>query len=123
MLKFVEYQQTGTIENLGVLSSMAEGLAFIPRNFRDESKRVCVVVRNAEGLTTTVTCSASVSKSARKAKADGKSDDEIKAAMLNLVVLENEEGAHYLGTEGGALEFTKTEVLSKTAITWEELIA
>lgn len=123
-LEFKVYErQESTLDDLGTLASTGAKAAFIPKNLLSE-KRVVLVLEKG-GKSTTITCSSAVSDTVRQALRKGVAKDTILGALGKLKIFENEDGAHYLGTEGaGTLEFFDLKtVVRNTVVDYTELIA
>ena len=75
-LQFKDYQSE-TLVNLGTVASNAGkggSWSLIDKNFQDESKRVALIVKRADGASTVVACSTAVSRGLR--------DQSIKKGMV-----------------------------------------
>ena len=71
-------------------------LELIPKNLRDTSKRVVVILKKKNGQSAMVTCSQQVS--------DGLRDKTIELGhVINFEILEGESGVPFISMPGGAL--------------------
>lgn len=125
-LEFAKYERKeSTLESLGsVLDQIGKQgkLSLIPKNFKDNSKRVVLVLENKNGESVMVTCSKQVS--------DGLRDKSISLGnVLNFELLYNEDTeVPYISLPGGGLisvavkDLTATEY-TPAAVSHEELIA
>jgi len=129
MLKFEIYAGSTTLDDLGTLATVVGKrgtLAFIPKNLKS-IKRVCIVLKNAEGESTTLSCSSAVSDSVRNALAKGVEKQRVLATLAKLSVLEGETGIPYLcapaGEGAGLEEFTVEQLATEKTANYEELVA
>lgn len=96
-------------------------LALIPKNFKDASKRVVVVLKKKNGQSAAVTCSQQVS--------DGLRNGSIELGhVLNFDILEGESGIPFISLPGGGLmEFAVKSITPKEyavkAVSLDDLIA
>lgn len=124
-LEFKKYERasSGELEDLGTVGELAgkKGLIkFIPKNFRDASKRVAVIIERKDGTSVQVSCSEQVSKGLR----DKTITDE---HLVGLPILENEDGVAFISLSGGALVELKVDsitpkAMKATALSYDELV-
>lgn len=129
MLKFAIYEGGATLEDLGTPASQVgkKGtLAFIPKNLAS-TKRVVLVLKNAKGESTTLSCSTGVSDSVRKALKGGATNAKVLAVLSKLSILEGESEIPYLcapaGEGAGLEEFTVESLAKDTVASYDELVA
>ena len=124
MVKFQNYQRTETaLEAQGTVLDIVgkDGkISLIPRNFKDESKRVVIVLQKKNGTSAAVTCSAQVSEGLRKGTIELNH-------ILGFEVLEGESGIPFISMPGGALvtvdiKTLKVKEFTPTAMSLEDLI-
>lgn len=99
-VKFEKYERTeSTLESQGTVLELVgkDGkIALIPKNFKDKSKRVVILLTKKNGDSYLATCSKQVS--------DGLRDGSIEMGhVLNFELLENEEGVAFISLPGGGL--------------------
>jgi hypothetical protein len=127
MVQFTTFARTNSVlTTAGVVRDLVgtDGtLSIIPKNFKDSSKRVALVLTKADGTSAMISCS--------KAVSDGLRDKSIKMSnVASFEVLENEEGLSFicLPATGGALvnfavKDLKLENYVPAAVNFEQLIA
>ena len=96
-------------------------IAFVPKNLKDESKRVVVILKKANGESAMVSCSQQVSEGIRNKTIE-------KGHLLGFNVMEGEEGIPFICMPGGQLlEYTVKEIKLKdydlSSVNLEDLIA
>jgi hypothetical protein len=99
-IQFAKYERTeSTLESQGTVMDLVgkDGfLELIPKNLRDTSKRVVVILKKKNGQSAMVTCSQQVS--------DGLRDKTIELGhVINFEILEGESGVPFISMPGGAL--------------------
>lgn len=124
MVQFQNYERTeSTLESQGTVLALVGkdgALGLIPKNFKDESKRVVVILKKKNGQSAAVTCSKQVS--------DGLRDGSIELGhVLNFDVLEGESGIPFISLPGGGLIETAVKSITPKqyapkAISMEDLI-
>ena len=124
MVEFKVYQRTdATLESEGTVLDLVgkDGkISIIPRNFKDKSKRVVLILQRADGTSCQVSCSAQVSEGLR--------NKSIKIEnVLNFNVVTAESGISFISMPAGAL--VTVEVKNLTAeefvpsiVAYEELV-
>jgi len=128
MINFGVYQST-TLEDLGTVAMIAgkKGkLRFIPKNLRDLTKRVAVVVTKANGESAVITCSNNISELVRTAIAKGMEDKKALAVISKLSVLEGENAVPFISAPAGssaAEEFTIEQLATEKVTDYEALVA
>jgi len=124
-LEFKTYErEAAALESLGTVLEIVgkDGkIAFIPKNFRDPSKRVAVLFTKKDGKSVIVSCSVQVSAELRSGRMT-------KEQLVGMEVLENEDGIPFISLPGGALvelslKTIKAVDYTPTAVSWEDLIA
>jgi hypothetical protein len=103
MIEFKKYEGSEALEDLGTLASQIGNkgtVKFAKTNFNG-TKRVVVIATNDAGDSAVVTCSANLSAHLRKAKTEGATKEELLAHVVDLNILENEEGIAYITMPGG----------------------
>lgn len=125
MVQFSVYnRQESSLESQGTVLSLVGkdgSLALIPKNFKDASKRVVVVLKKKNGQSAAVTCSQQVS--------DGLRNGSIELGhVLNFDILEGESGIPFISLPGGGLmEFAVKSITPKEyavkAVSLDDLIA
>jgi len=101
-LEFKKYDGV-EMETLGTLAEQVgkKGTAmFSKKNFNNPEKRVVVVAYNEKGESVIVSCSAALSTSLRKAKADGIDKNELLAQVVQLPIYDTEQG-FFIGFNAG----------------------
>lgn len=124
MLQFKVYERTenSLISEGTVLSAIGTkgSISLIPKNFKDATKRVAIVLKNAKGASLIVSCSEQVSKGLR--------DKSITVNQLaGFEILSNEDGVPFISMPTGALiEFKASELKVKeytpAAVDYSELV-
>lgn len=126
-LTFTNYERAeSTLTDLGTVADQVgkDGfLGIIPKNFKDTTKRVVLVLTKKNGTSTTVSCS--------KAVSEGLRDKSITLGnVLGLNLLENEEGVAFISMPavGAQLQQYAVKTLKLTAfipkvVDYEELAA
>ena len=124
-IQFAKYERTeSTLESQGTVLDLVgkDGtLELIPKNLRDTSKRVVIILKKKNGHSAMVTCSQQVS--------DGIRNKTIELGhVLNFEILEGESGVPYISMPGGALISISVKSLTvkdyvATAISLEDAIA
>ena len=117
--------ETITMEDYGTVNQQAGvGGSFRPaslKNFKDDSKRVAIIVKNAKGESGVVACSSAVSAGLR--------NKSITLSQLgNLHILENEEGKRFISLSSGTMPEVKVtsvkeEEVKLTTNSLKDLIA
>lgn len=124
MVQFQNYQRAeSTLETQGTVLTLVgkDGtLALIPKNFKDESKRVVVILKKKNGQSAMVSCSQQVSDGLRKGTIE-------LGHILNFEILEGESGVPFISMPGGALievavKTIKVKDFTPTAVALEDLI-
>jgi hypothetical protein len=124
-LQFAKYERAeSTLESLGtVLENVGKDgfLELIPRNVKDVTKRVVVILKKKNGTSTMVTCSQQVS--------DGIRNKTIELGhVLNFEILEGEAGVPFISMPGGLISVAVKSITVKdyavdtTSISLEDLI-
>lgn len=124
-LVYAKYERNeSTLDSLGtVIDSVGKDgvISLIPKNFKDTSKRVVVVLTKKNGTSTAVTCSKQVS--------DGLRDQSITLGnVLGFEMLEGESGIPFISLPGGGMiEFKvkdlKVQTYESSAVDYENLIS
>ena len=124
-IQFAKYERTeSTLESQGTVMDLVgkDGfLELIPKNLRDTSKRVVVILKKKNGQSAMVTCSQQVS--------DGIRNKTIELGhVLNFEILEGESGVPFISMPGGALISISVKSLTvkdyvATAVSLEDIIA
>lgn len=124
-LEFKKYEraQSADLDNLGTVGELVgKGgvIKFIPKNFRDDKKRVVVILEKKDGTSVQVSCSEQVSRGLR-AKTITEEN------LVTLPILENEEGLAFISLEGGALveiaiKDIKPQEMKAVALSYDELV-
>lgn len=103
MLEFKIYEREEDLTDLGTITSLLgpEGkIAIIPKNFKDATKRVALVLTKEDGTSAVVACSTAVSNGLR--------DKTITLGnVVGFSILENEDGIPFISlpaTNGAALQ-------------------
>jgi hypothetical protein len=125
MVQFQNYERTeSTLESQGTVLELVGkdgSLALIPKNFKDTSKRVVVILQKKNGQSAAVTCSQQVS--------DGLRNGSIELGhVLNFEILEGDAGIPFISLPGGGLIVTAVKSITAKdyapkAIALEDLIA
>lgn len=125
MVTFQNYERTeSTLESQGTVLELVGkdgSLALIPKNFKDATKRVVVILKKKNGQSAVVTCSQQVS--------DGLRNGSIEMGhLLNFEILEGESGVPFISLPGGglvqvAVNTIKVKEYIPTAMSLDELIA
>ena len=107
-LEFKKWERAddGTLSSLGkVIDAVGKDgkIAFIPRNIKDLEKRVVVVLTKKDGTSAMVTCSEQVSKDIRAGRVK-------EGHLLNLEILQNEDGINFISAQGGLVEFNISDI-------------
>ena len=113
-LEFANYERSETtLESMGtVLDNVGKdgSIALIPKNLKDVTKRVVIILKNKAGKSVQITCSKQVS--------DGLRNKSIELGhVLNFEVLYGESEVPYISLPGGNL--IEHTVKSLTAKEWE----
>ena len=126
-LEFAKYErEENTLESLGTVASIVGkggSLGLIPKNFKDATKRVVVVLEKKDGTSTMVSCSSAVSAGLR--------DKTITLDnVLTFEVIYGEAEVPYISLPGGAglitvaiSDLTATDYEVSSTMSLEELIA
>ena len=124
MVEFKVFQRTdATLESEGTVLDLVgkDGkISIIPRNFKDKSKRVVLVLQKKNGKSATVSCSAAVSEGLR--------NKTIKLDhVLNFNVITTDEGVSFISMPAGALVTVEVKNLTAvdfvpSVVAYEELI-
>lgn len=124
-LEFAKYErQESTLTSNGtVLDAVGKDgvLQLIPKNFKDTTKRVVLILKKKNGTSKMVSCSKSVS--------DGLRNKTIELEhVLGFEILENEDGVNFISMPGGelvsvAVKDLKVKDYVATAVSYDELIA
>jgi hypothetical protein len=123
-IQFAKYERTeSTLESQGTVMDLVgkDGfLELIPKNLKDESKRVVVILKKKNGTSATVTCSKQVS--------DGIRNKTIELGhLVNFEILEGDSGVPFISMPGGALisvavKSITTKEYQPSAVAFEDLI-
>lgn len=102
MIEFKKYERTADaeLESLGTVVDLVgkDGkLGLIPKNFKDSSKRVVIILTKKNGTSAQVTCSAAVSQGLRDKTID-------LGNVLGFEILEGEAGAFISLPSSGLME-------------------
>lgn len=129
-LVFKKYEREDSVElvDLGTLTAVigaGGSIKFIRKNLADEKKRVCLVLQNKKGDSTTVNCSSAVSAIVRTALNNGAEKSAVLAGLAKLSLLENEEGIAFVSapSDSSTEEFFAIDTIKKTNVSWDELVA
>ena len=122
-ITFAKYERAeSTLESLGTVMDLVgkDGkLGIIPKNFKDSSKRVVIILTKKNGTSAQVTCSEAVSKGLRDASIE-------LGNLLSFEVLEGEAGAFISLPSSGLVEVAVKSLTVvdyvPTAIPFAELI-
>ena len=124
-LEFAVYErQESTLQTLGtVLETVGNDgtISLIPKNFKDESKRVVVILKKKNGESASVTCSQQVS--------DGLRNKSIQLGqVLNFELLEGESGIPFISLPGGglmdfAVKSLKAKAYEPASVSHDDLVA
>lgn len=124
-IQFAKYERTeSTLESQGTVMDLVgkDGfLELIPKNLKDTTKRVVVILKKKNGQSAMVTCSQQVS--------DGIRNKTIELGhVINFEILEGESGVPFISMPGGALiSIAVKSLVAKDyvaqAISLEDLIA
>lgn len=120
--------ENATLEVLGTLKSVAGtgGKLRFTNKSLNGTGQLCVVITKKDGLSDTVTCSKAVTAACRKALAGGEAKRDVLGAIINLDIIEASNGGNYVSApmgEGGEIENFTIAELTKTEVTYEELVA
>lgn len=123
-ITFSNYQRETTLVNDGKVIDLVGNngsVAFVPKNLKDTTKRVVVILKKANGESAMVSCSAQVSEGIRSKKIE-------RGHLLNFPILEGENGVPFISMPGGALmEYKVSTIALKdydlSSVNLEDLIA
>lgn len=124
---FQKYESV-TLEVLGSLAGIAGkggSLRFTKRSLAGTGM-LCVVINKKDGTSDTATCSKVITAAARKALEAGQTSKQVLAAIKDLDIIEATNGGNYVSApmgESGELESFTIEELTKTKVSYEELVA
>ena len=100
MVQFQNYQrEESTLESQGTVLDLVGkdgALALIPKNFKDESKRVVIILKKKNGQSAMISCSQQVSEGLRNKSIE-------LGHVLKFEVLEGEAGVPFITMPGGGL--------------------
>src|SRR6478735_8452241 len=118
MIDFKKYEGSAVLADLGTVASQigTKGtIKFIPKNFvstelnkKGERIRVVLLAKDNAGNSAIISCSKALSAYLRKAREEGSSSDELLAGLLDLNVMEGEEGTPFITMPAGAQTEGKT---------------
>jgi len=124
-VEFKTFARTGNVlATAGVVRDLVgkDGtLSIIPKNFKDDTKRVALILTKADGTSTMISCS--------KAVSDGLRNKSIKMSnVAGFEVLEGDSGISFISLPSGALVNFAVKDLTvenyvPSAVNFEELIA
>ena len=124
-MEFKTFVREGNaLTSVGVVSDLvgADGIiSFIPKNLKDDTKRIALVLTKADGTSAMISCS--------KAVSDGLRDKSIKMSnVAGFEVLEGDSGISFISLPSGALVNFAVKDLTvenyvPSAVNFEELIA
>lgn len=122
---FGNYERTGATltDNGKVIDLVGKNgtIGFVPKNLKDTTKRVVVILKKANGQSAMVSCSAQVSEGIRSKKIE-------RGHLLNFPILEGENGVPFISMPGGTLmEYKVSTIALKdydlSSVNLEDLIA
>lgn len=124
-LQFKKYERSTDValDNLGTVGELVGKngvIKFIPKNFKDVSKRVAVILEKKDGTSVQVSCSEQVSNGLRAKTITPEH-------LIGLPILENEDGIAFISLDGGSLVEIKVATLSTkemtpSAVSYDELV-
>lgn len=123
MLEFKSYQGSTLASEGRVIDLVGKKgtISLIPRNFKDESKRVVVILTKEDGTSASVSCS--------KAVSEGLRNKTMKLEQLvGFNIVANEEGVPFIAAPSAGLVTVSVESLTienftPSVVSYEELIA
>jgi hypothetical protein len=128
-LQFKVYEASSNLEDLGVISDILGKngtVRFSSDRNLNSAKRVTLILQNTKGESAAVPCSSAVSNTVRQAIADGTDEEEILAALVQLNLLESEDGRIFISPTGSGdgkplKDSYKVDNLKKIKTTYEKL--
>lgn len=123
-IQFAKYERTeSTLVSQGTVLELVGkdgNISFIPKNLKDLTKRVVVILERKNGTSVQITCSQPVS--------DGIRNKTIELGhLLNLEVLEGDSGVPYISMPGGLIKVDVKSITVKDyvaqAISFDDIIA
>jgi len=109
-LKFETYERPATtVEDYGtVREQVGKGgtIGLLEDNFKDEKKRVAVVLKKADGSSIIVACSERTSKALREKRATLPN-------LLEMSILVGENGIPFISSQGGRIQEFKVDTIAK----------
>jgi len=129
MLKFKVYE-SAELESIGTLATIGGAgskFRFTNKSMQNTTGQLAVVVQKKDGTSATATCSKSLTAIIRKALGNGATAKQCLASIINLDIIEGENGGNYISRPKGEAidleDFTLAVLKAEPTASYEALVA